>query len=140
MKGETDLAVYDKPKRGDYELADIGTRFIALIIDSIILGVITGVLFAGARTTGGVIGFIVGVAYHWYFLTQQNGQTPGKRIMGIRVIKVTGEPLQFADVLVRYIGYYINSVIIMLGWIWALMDKDRQGWHDKLAGTYVVRA
>jgi uncharacterized RDD family membrane protein YckC len=134
------MTAYDKPKRGDYELADTGTRFIALIIDGIILGIITGLLFAGARGTGGLVGFVIGVIYQWYFLTQQDGQTPGKRIMGIRVIKVTGAKLEFADVLVRYIGYYINSVVFMLGWIWALLDKDHQGWHDKLAGTYVVKA
>ncbi len=138
--GETDMAEYDKPKRGDYELADTGTRFIALIIDGIILGIITGLLFAGAKNAGGAAGFIVGVAYQWYFLTQQNGQTPGKRVMGIRVIKVSGAPLTFADALIRYIGYYINSVVFMIGWIWALFDKNHQGWHDKLAGTVVVKA
>ncbi len=134
---------YEKPKRGsiaDYELADVGTRFVALIIDGVILGFITGLLFSSGRGAGGVASFIVGVAYYWYFLTQQDGQTPGKRLMHIRVIKVTGEPLQATDVLVRYIGYYIDTVVFMLGWIWALFDRDNQAWHDKLAGTYVVRA
>lgn len=132
----------EKPKRDavDGELADLGTRFIALIIDGFILGLITGLLFAGARNAGGFVGFVVGVIYQWYFLTQQNGQTPGKRIMGIRVIKVSGAPLQAADVIVRYIGYYVNSIVFMLGWIWALFDKDKQGWHDKLAGTVVIKA
>ncbi len=136
------MTTYDKPKRGvvDYELADVGTRFIALFIDGIILGIITGVLTRGGLAVGGFASFIVGVIYYWYFLTQNNGQTPGKRIMGIRVIKVNGEPLQAADVIVRYIGYYINSIVFMLGWIWAFFDKDNQGWHDKLAGTYVVKA
>lgn len=133
---------YEKPKRGaaEYELADVGTRFIALIIDGIILGIIGGILFSGGRGTGGVIGFIIGVIYQWYFLTQQNGQTLGKRIMGIRVIKTSGEPLTATDAVVRYIGYYIDTVVFMLGWIWALFDGNNQAWHDKLASTYVVRA
>ena len=132
----------DKPKNdfADYELADIGTRFIALFIDGIILGIITGILFAGGRGAGGFASFIVGVIYYWYFLTQQNGQSIGKKVMGIRVVKVNGKPLEAADVIVRYVGYYIDSVVIMLGWIWALFDKDRQAWHDKLAGTVVVKA
>ncbi len=136
------MTTYDKPKRGDieYDLAGIGTRFAALIINSIILGIITGLLVGGGKGAGGVASFLIGLAYQWYFLTQQNGQTLGKKMMGIRVIKVSGEPLQAADAIVRYIGYYINSVVFMLGWIWALFDKDSQGWHDKLAGTYVVVA
>ena len=136
------MSTYEKPKRGvaEYELADTGTRFIALFIDGIILGIITGLLFWGGRGAGEVASFVVGVAYQWYFLTQRDGQTPGKSMMGIRVVKVNGEPLQAADVIVRYIGYYINSIVFMLGWIWALIDADHQGWHDKLAGTYVVRA
>ena len=137
------MATYDdKPKRGaiDFELADTGTRLVALIIDGVILGLITALLFAGARNAGGFLGFVIGVIYQWYFLTQQNGQTPGKRIMGICVIKVNGAPLQAADVIVRYIGYYVNSIVFGIGWIWALFDKDKQGWHDKLAGTYVVKA
>ncbi len=125
-----------------FELADVGTRFIALIIDSILLGIIGGVIgvILGRADTGGIFGFIIGVLYQWYFLTQQNGQTPGKKLVGIRVIKVNGEPLQFTDVLLRYVGYFLNTLIIFLGWIWALFDSNRQGWHDKLAGTYVIRA
>lgn len=128
--------------RGAYDLADVGTRLIALIVDAIILGVISWLigLVIGDNNTGGLVGFAIGVGYQWYFLTTQNGQTPGKKMLGIRVIKANGAPLTFVDVLVRYIGYFINSAILMLGWIWALFDADNQGWHDKLAGTYVVRA
>lgn len=124
------------------EKASVGTRFIALIIDAIILGVIGGVLalLTGRTELGGFASFIVGVLYQIYFLTGQDGQTPGKRIMGIRVVKTSGAPLTAADVIIRYIGYYINTIFIMLGWIWALFDSNNQGWHDKLAGTYVVTA
>jgi uncharacterized RDD family membrane protein YckC len=94
----------------------------------------------GSTNTGGIVGFLIGVGYQWYFLTQNNGQTPGKRLMNIRVIKVSGEPLTAVDVVIRYIGYFINTAILLLGWIWAFFDANHQGWHDKLAGTYVVRA
>ncbi len=132
----------DKPKRSlDRPLADVGTRFVALIIDGLILGVITAILSGGGRSSlGGGASFLIGLAYQWYFLTQQNGQTLGKKFLGIRVVKVTGEPLTFTDALVRYIGYYIDSFVFMIGWIWALFDANRQCWHDKLAGTIVIRA
>jgi uncharacterized RDD family membrane protein YckC len=132
--------IEEKPKRDQYELADVGTRLVALIIDGIILGLISGVLFAFAREPGAAGGFIVGLAYQWYFLTQRDGQTPGKQMMGIRAVKVSGEPIDFATVLIRYVGYYINSFAIGIGWLWALFNDKRQGWHDLLAGTYVVRA
>lgn len=132
--------IEEKPKHDQYELADAGTRLVALIIDGIILGLISGVLFAFAREPGAAGGFVVGLLYQWYFLTQRDGQTPGKQMMGIRVVKVSGEPIDFATVLVRYVGYYINSFAIGIGWLWALFNDKRQGWHDLLAGTYVVRA
>ena len=123
-----------------YELADISERFIALLIDGIIVSIVGGVIGVGGAGFGGgsVLGFIVGVGYQWYFLTQQNGQTPGKMMMNLRVIKTDGTPISDAEAVLRYVGYYINN-IFMLGWIWALFDSNNQGWHDKIASTYVVK-
>ena len=123
-----------------YELADVGTRFIAIIIDGIILAIVTGVLVGVGRGVGGGLSFIVGLGYNWYFWTRNGGQTPGKMLMNIRVVKTDGTPIQDMDAIMRYIGYYINSFIIGLGWIWALIDSNHRGWHDKLANTYVVKA
>ncbi len=139
---------FEKPKRGDAyvydteELAGIGDRLIAQIIDAIILGLIGGVLFSQFQDgpVSGIITFVIGLIYNWYFLTQQHGQTLGKRMMKIRVVKITDAPLEGADVLVRYVGYYINSFVFGIGWIWALFDSRKQGWHDKLASTLVVKA
>lgn len=125
-----------------YELADLGARFFALVIDGLILGLIGGLLGAsrGNWGIGGGLSFIIGILYSWYFWTRYNGQTPGKRVMGIRVVKADGSPLSDADAIIRYIGYYINSAIFMIGWLWALFDSNRQGLHDKIVSTYVVKA
>ena len=120
--------------------AGLGQRFIALLIDGIILGIVTGVVTAVIGNVGGVVGFLVGVAYQWYFLTRNNGQTPGKSFLGIRVVKANGARLSDADAIIRYIGYYINTFFLFIGWLWAIPDGNNQGWHDKLAGTYVVKA
>lgn len=125
---------------GGYELAPIGTRFVALVIDGIILGIITGVLVGVGRQAGGGISFLVGLIYYWYFLSRRGGQTLGKSVMNIRVVKTDGSPLTDSDAVLRYIGYYINSFVFGLGWIWALFDANQQGWHDKIVQTYVVRA
>ena len=139
---------FEQPKNGrsyvyeTEELAGLGERLIALIIDGVILGIIGGVLFSGLRegTLSSIITFLIGITYNWYFLTQQNGQTIGKHVMGIRVVKINDRPLETADVIVRYVGYYINSFLFGLGWIWAAFDNRKQGWHDKLASTLVVKA
>ncbi|MFO7320399.1 MAG: RDD family protein [Chloroflexota bacterium] len=95
----------------------------------------------GSRSGAGAgLGFLIGLAYQWFMLTRNNGQTIGKMVMNIRVVKTNGMPLTAGDVIVRYIGYYINTALYGLGWFWAAFDGQRQGWHDKLAGTVVVRA
>lgn len=128
---------------GSYTLGDVGERFIAIIIDGFVIGLIFGLISIGARDNvlGGVVSFLVGLGYNWYFWTRQEGQTPGKRIMKLRVVDArTGGALNDTQAVIRFVGYYINSMAIMIGWIWALFDKDRRGWHDMLANTLVVKA
>lgn len=124
-----------------YKLAGIGERFIALFVDNILLGIV-GAFFGvrGNFWAGSTLAIIIGLVYHWFFWARQNGQTPGKRLMGIRVISANGGSLTDVDAILRYFGYYINSAIMGLGWIWAFFDSQHQGWHDKLARTYVVTA
>ena len=66
-----------------------------------------------------------------------SGQTPGKRFLGVRVMRVDGERLKLSNAIWRQIGYYI-SIILYLGFIWILFDNKRQGFHDKIAGTIVT--
>jgi uncharacterized RDD family membrane protein YckC len=124
----------------NYALATVGNRFVAILIDGIILGIIGGLVYAVIGNSGSIVSFIVGAAYYWYFMTRSDGQTPGKKIMNVKVIKTDGSALTDADAIIRYVGYYINSVVFMIGWIWALFDQNNQGWHDKIAQTYVVQA
>ncbi len=65
------------------------------------------------------------------------GQTPGKRILGVRVMRTDGKRLRVGDALVRQVGYWV-SAIFFLGFLWILFDNRRQGFHDKLAGTIVT--
>jgi uncharacterized RDD family membrane protein YckC len=138
------------------ELAGLGQRLIALIIDGIILGIIGFIvnLLPGMTTTqvigeqtittstglGSIITFIIGIAYYAILFNMWNGQTVGKKLLGIRVVKVDGSPVTAVTAIIRYIGYAINTFILMLGWILAIFDSKHQGVHDKLAGTIVVKA
>lgn len=123
-----------------YELGDVGTRFVAIAIDGFILGLITSLLFGAGGEAGGGIGLVIGVLYNWYFWTRQDGQTPGKRMMGLRVIKVGGGQLNDVDALIRALGYYVSGMVFGLGYFWALFDDQNRTWHDIMAGTRVVKA
>ena len=128
----------EKPKRDFVELAGLGQRFVAALVDGFIVSILTGFLsrFGGA---GFGLSFVITLVYTWYFLTHQNGQTLGKMLMHIRVIKKDGSPIDDATAIVRYIGYYISCIII-IGVLWAFWDENKQGWHDKVANTLVVKA
>jgi uncharacterized RDD family membrane protein YckC len=65
------------------------------------------------------------------------GQTLGKRVMGLRIVRTDGERLRLGNALRRVLGYVISG-ILFLGFLWILFDNRRQGFHDKLAGTLVV--
>ena len=124
----------------DTQLADTGTRLVALFIDNIVLGIITGLIFGSAGHVAWIISFAMTLAYNGFFWTQWNGQSPGKRLVGIRVVKTDGSRMTTTDALIRATGYYVNTMFFMIGWIWALFDDQKRGWHDMFAGTVVVQA
>lgn len=83
-----------------------------------------------------LIGAAVAIGYpvgFWVVL----GQTPGKLLVGLRIVRINGQPLTIRRALLRYLGYWLSAIPLGLGFLWVLVDDRRQGWHDKLAGTYV---
>ncbi|MBI1764052.1 MAG: RDD family protein [Acidobacteria bacterium] len=74
------------------------------------------------------------------YYAEPEGQTFGKRFIGIRVIRTDGRPLDFRALALRhFVGYPLALLCGGLGLLWALWDAKQQGWHDKLAGTLVVK-
>lgn len=127
-------------------------RFFALFLDNLIvgipLGIILGIIIAVAGQNGtGLVLFVYAlaivavVAYFVYFWTK-DGQTLGNRALNIRVVKTDGSQLTVGGAIVRYIGYILDSIIfgLPIGYIWAAFDSEKQAWHDKIAGTIVVKA
>jgi uncharacterized RDD family membrane protein YckC len=82
------------------------------------------------------INLVVSVFYNIGFW-MLSGQTPGKRILGLRVLRIDGERLRLRNAILRQVGYWISS-IFFLGFIWILLDNKRQGFHDKIGGTIVT--
>jgi uncharacterized RDD family membrane protein YckC len=66
------------------------------------------------------------------------GATPGKRILGLKVMRPGSQRLSWWRAIVRFVGYWISAIALFLGFLWVLVDNRRQGWHDKLADTIVV--
>ena len=66
--------------------------------------------------------------------------TPGKIAIGARIVDAeTGGKPSTRQLIVRYLGYYVSMLPLMAGIVWVAFDPRKQGWHDKLAGTVVVR-
>ena len=82
------------------------------------------------------INLVISIFYNISFW-MLSGQTPGKRFLGVRVMRADGQRLKLRNAIWRQIGYYI-SFILYLGYIWILFDNRRQGFHDKIAGTIVT--
>ena len=84
-----------------------------------------------------VIVILFSAGYYIFFWTLV-GQTPGKLLLGLRVVSRSGRPITFWQALRRYVGYFLSAFAIYIGYLWILIDNRRQGWHDKLADTYVI--
>ncbi len=77
----------------------------------------------------------------YYTLMTARGATVGKKVFGMKVVREDGAPIGFGRSLLRHtVGYWVSAAVFGLGFIWIGFDPHKQGWHDKMAGTYVVRA
>jgi len=66
--------------------------------------------------------------------------TPGKMFLKLKIVDIkTSGPINFRQALIRYIGYLPSFYCLLLGILWVAFDKRKQGWHDKLASTAVIR-
>jgi len=115
-------------------------RIVALIIDSILVGIVSGIIGAvlGSENTAltGIAASILIIAYQAVFLTTMNGQTPGKMLMGIRVVSANGGAITPVQAALRGVGYVINSWLCGIGWL--LVALNIFSIHDTIAGTKVV--
>lgn len=64
--------------------------------------------------------------------------TPGKYLVGLQVVRTDGFRLRFWRSFLRAVCYYLSALLLFMGFIWIIFDKNRQGLHDKIAGTVVI--
>ncbi len=110
-------------------------RLAAFVLDVILVSLIVAVAwpFRGSR-----IFFLALLVYHiGFWIWKQT--TVGGLITQLKVIRMDGQPLSPADAVVRGLSGIFSVVVVGLGFLWILRDPEQQAWHDKIAGTYVVK-
>lgn len=140
---------------GTQQLASIGLRCSAFLLDYILtllvpsLTVLVAVYFKRRWNAPGfanvvlIVGYLLTFAlilFNWVYLSERDGQSFGKRFIGIRIVREDGQRITFRTAIFRHlIGYPLSIFPFALGICWALLGKKQQAWHDKLAGTLVVK-
>lgn len=137
-------------------------RLLAMSVDWFILSNIAGILFVTGLTAlnlswieGGIpwpedllaaassfvmlylLALLFLNGFYFTYFHGLTGQTPGKMLFRIRVVRLDGEPMTPGIAFLRWAGYHLSS-ILLLGFLWVAVDPRKQGWHDKIAGTVVV--
>lgn len=137
----------------DLEYVGFWLRVVAALIDTILILLITGPAltaiygwdyWAGESWIRGPADFLISwvlpaIAVVAFWVMRQ--ATPGKMAISARVVDAeTGKGLSTGQAIGRYLGYFVAMLPLFVGIIWVAFDARKQGWHDKLAGTVVIRA
>lgn len=126
----------------------VGAAFIDVIVMMIVLYVPLTFIYGEQYWSGEqfiygfwdlMFGYVLPViATIWFWLKFLG--TPGKMALRLRVVDAaTGEKMSLGQAIGRYLAYIVAFLPFCLGIIWVGIDKRKQGWHDKLAGTVVIR-
>ena len=120
--------------------ASFGRRFVALLVDGILLGIVYGLLLSVfSRETAYALDLLAGIGYYTLLEGGPTGQTLGKKALGIRVVDFDGGgSIGYGRGLIRYLGRILSAIPCGLGYFWMLWDNEKQTWHDKLATSVVV--
>lgn len=127
----------------------------ASIIDTLLIMIVTiplliwiyGWDYSDVQQTGALAGpadFLVSwvmpaVAVIAFWINRQ--ATPGKMAISTKIVDaVSGNAPTNGQMIGRYFAYFISTIPLCLGFLWITFDRKKQGWHDKLAGTVVVRS
>lgn len=134
------------------EYVGFWARFGASIVDALIIVAITvpvlhavygAAYWESTSLIEGPIDFLVSwvlPAVLVILLWRRWQATPGKMMVSARIVDAnTGGAPTTAQLVGRYLGYYVAIIPFFLGLLWVAWDPKKQGWHDKLAGTVVVR-
>lgn len=132
----------DKPRP---EYAGFWMRLTAALIDLVLIAALLGPLTLALTgqgptlTEGGLINFLVPAVVIIAFWNWKSA-TPGKLLLRLEIVDADslGKPA-LSQWLLRYLGYVLSAIVLLIGFVWIGFDDRKQGWHDKIATTVVVR-
>lgn len=131
------------------EYADFFTRAGAYIIDGLLIGVINFVigLVIGlvlpeslAGIIGGVVGLLIGVGYFAYMESSEKQATFGKQALGLIVTDMDGGRISMGTAIIRYLAKILSAIILLIGFFMVFFTEKKQGLHDIIAKTLVIKA
>ena len=129
---------------------------VASVLDSLLLSIVQFILTMSISLLVGFLGIAAGedpainmviwlfgvtisLGYAVFF-TGYCGQTPGKMAVRVKVIRTDGHPLNYGRAAKREIlGKFVSSILLGIGYIMVAFDNQKQGLHDKIADTYVIK-
>lgn len=155
IQPDEQMNVHELPDTGNpaereaYGYAGFWLRFLAAVIDGVVLWAVSALSFDLIRKAQGigpmdfswvdVAEIVVGLAYY-VILTGVYGQTLGKMIVGIRVIPQGGGENRWGSILLREsVGKLLSALLLMSGFLMAAFDKKKRALHDRLAATVVIK-
>jgi uncharacterized RDD family membrane protein YckC len=112
--------------------AGFWVRMVALLLDVIIVGIVVGILHLHHL-------ILLALAIYGAILWKARGATLGGIVFDLHVVRVDGRPVDWTTAIVRALGCFLSLAVLFLGFFWIAFDENRQAWHDKFAGTLVVR-
>lgn len=108
-------------------------RMGALLIDVILVGVVVGAVLNERDT------FLPLLAGYGALMWKLRGSTVGGIVCNLQVVRLDGRAIDWPTAVVRALSCFLSLVVAGLGFLWMVFDDERQTWHDKIAGTVVVR-
>jgi uncharacterized RDD family membrane protein YckC/cytoskeletal protein CcmA (bactofilin family) len=108
-------------------------RMLALFIDLVLVAVALGWILGHGSSV------LLVLAAYGAVMWKLKGTTIGGIVCDLKVVRIGGGPLDWASAIIRALGCFLSLVVAGLGFIWIAVDREHQAWHDKIAGTVVVR-
>lgn len=150
MPQQAPAAGTNTPARQAVELAGLRRRLASMIYEILLLlGVLAlafmlpllalGAIFS-YTPSGGVLWvyvfLVLGAYFLWYW--RSGGQTLAMQTWKLRIVNIDGEPISLRQGCIRYVLAWPSVLLFGIGILWALLDRERQFLHDRLAGTRIV--